>query len=160
MINHLAEQRNNAMYLLYKRINNLNIPIDLQLMLFDNTTVPILTYSCEVWGFKNNLNPLESIHLAFLRKITKARKSTPAYTLYGELGRHPLRVTIDTHVAEWLHTGINLFTKTQTNIPHLYTKQCFKITFKIIISNTTRSSISIYILKRKSLVSIYVCLAN
>ena len=41
---HLAEQARKAMHLLFLRANNLEIPIDLQLKLFDNTMLPILTY--------------------------------------------------------------------------------------------------------------------
>ncbi|MES9881385.1 MAG: reverse transcriptase family protein [Sedimenticola sp.] len=90
---HLTEQAKKAMYMLYSRINNSDIPIDLQLKLFDHTIVPILTYGCEVWGFES-LKIIEKIHNDFLRKITKTRKSTPIYMLHGELGRHPLSITV------------------------------------------------------------------
>ena len=39
-----AYQAKKAMHLLYKRIRNLNIPLDLQIKLFDQTIVPILLY--------------------------------------------------------------------------------------------------------------------
>ena len=39
---HVASQARKAMHLLNMRINNLNLPIDLQLKLFDNTVLPIL----------------------------------------------------------------------------------------------------------------------
>ena len=71
----------------------MNLPVDLQLKLFDSTVLPILTYGCEIWGF-DNLEILERIHAEFLRNITKARKSTPHYMLYAELGRYPLDITI------------------------------------------------------------------
>ena len=82
------------MYLLYRRINNHNLPIDLQFKLFDITSVPILMFSSELWGFEN-LNNVEKLQIDFLRKITKSRKSTPAYMLYnGELGRYTLYINI------------------------------------------------------------------
>ena len=81
------------MHLLYKRIFNLNLPIDLQLKLFDQTILPILTYSCEIWGFEN-IDMIERIHSDFLRKITSTRQSTPLYMLYGELGRYPISIII------------------------------------------------------------------
>ena len=90
---HIAAQAQKALYLLYTRINNLHLPIDLQLKLFDNTVLPILTYACEVWGFEN-LQILERIHSEFLRKITKTRKRTPHYMLYAELGRYPIEVIV------------------------------------------------------------------
>ena len=35
------------------------------------------------------------MHTELLRTITKTRKSTPLYMLYGELGRYPIQITID-----------------------------------------------------------------
>lgn len=90
---HIAEQARKALYYLYTRINNLNLPIDLQIKLFDHTILPILTYGCEVWGFEN-IQILERIHAEFLRTITKTKKSTPYYMLFAELGRYPLEITI------------------------------------------------------------------
>ena len=85
------------MHLLFTRINNLDIPLDLQLKLFDNTVVPILTYGSEVWGYEN-LDMIEKVHYDFLRKITRSKKSTPIYMLLGELGRFPLHIIIKTRM--------------------------------------------------------------
>ena len=41
------------MHVLFKRIRNLFIPIDLQLYLFDNVILPVALYGCEIWGFEN-----------------------------------------------------------------------------------------------------------
>ena len=57
------------MYLLNMRIKNLDLPIDLQLKLFDNTILPILTYGCEVFGFED-CKMLEAIQNQFLRSLT------------------------------------------------------------------------------------------
>ena len=45
---HNVEQARKAMHVLFKRICNLNIPIDLQLHLFDHVILPIALYGCEV----------------------------------------------------------------------------------------------------------------
>ena len=90
---HAAEQSKKAMHLLFTRAVNLDLPIDLQLKLFDNTVLPILTYGSEIWGFEN-LDILERIHTHFLRRITKCRKSTPKYILYAEMGRYPIEIII------------------------------------------------------------------
>lgn len=90
---HIVQQAKKAMILLFTRINNLDIPLDLQLKLFDHTVVPILTYACEVWGFEN-LGMIEKVQNDFLRKITLSKKSTPLYMLLGELGRYPLEIVI------------------------------------------------------------------
>ena len=76
-------------FAVYCRTNNLNLPIDLQLKLFDHTVLPILTYACDVWVYEN-LDIIGRVHTEFLRKITKCRKSTPINMLYAELGRYPL----------------------------------------------------------------------
>ena len=99
---HVVEQAKKAMHLLYSRINNLNLPIDLQLKLFDHTVLPILTYACEIFSFEN-LDMLEKVHTSFLRKITKSKQSTPLYMLYAELGRYPLEHVIKTQtIGFWL----------------------------------------------------------
>ena len=90
---YIAEQARKAMHLLFMRINNLSLPLDLQLKLFDHTVLPMLCYGSEIWGFEN-LKLIANIHNEFLRKITKVRNSTPMYMLYAELGRYPIEITI------------------------------------------------------------------
>ena len=92
-IKHNVEHAKKAMHLLYKRINNQHIPIDLQIQMFNHTILPILLYGCEIWGF-NNIKLIENVQNQFLRTITKLRKSTPIYMLYGELGITPIEVHI------------------------------------------------------------------
>ena len=91
---HLSEQANKALHFLYTRINNLNLPVDLILKLFDHTILPILSYSSEIWGGYGNFDQIERIHKLFLRYITKHKKSKPIYMLMGGLGRYPIEVTI------------------------------------------------------------------
>ena len=97
---HVAEQARKAMHLLQMRIKNLILPVDLQLKLFDQTILPIITYSCEVFGFENCAN-LELIHTKYLRSIIQARKSTSLYMIYGELGCYPIEITIKTKMNYW-----------------------------------------------------------
>ena len=58
---HNVEQARKAMQVLIKRIRNLNIPIDLQLYLFDHGILPIALYGCEIWGFGNS-QIIENLH--------------------------------------------------------------------------------------------------
>ena len=88
------------MILLYTRINNLDIPLDLQLKLFDHTILPILTYGSEIWGYES-LDIIEKVQNDFLRRITLARKSTPMYMVYGELGRYPVALSIKSRESNW-----------------------------------------------------------
>ena len=118
---YIHERANKAMHLLYKRIYNLNLPIDLQLKLFDSTILPIITYGSEVWGYEN-MDIMERIHNQFLRTITKCRKSTPMYMLYGELGRYPLSVIVKTKVINFWKQIITGKPSKFTNI--IYQKLC------------------------------------
>ena len=89
----LAEQARKAMHSVLTKSQKLELPIDLQLKLFDHTVAPILLYASEIWGYEDH-KILEKIHTEFLRKITKSKKSTPHYMLYGELGRFPISINI------------------------------------------------------------------
>jgi hypothetical protein len=53
------------MFSLYKKIRNLDLPIDFQLKLIDNTIVPILTYGCEVWGYGKEYKWLSNVKSIF-----------------------------------------------------------------------------------------------
>ena len=90
---HNVNHAKKALHLLYKRINNLHIPIILQIHHFDHTVLPILLYGCEVWGL-SDLNMIDVVHNQFLRNITKLRKSTPVYMFYAELGRVPIELHV------------------------------------------------------------------
>ena len=84
---------NKAKHLLYKQINSLNLPLDLQLKLFDNTILPIITKSCELWGYEN-VQMFEPIHTSVLKIITKCKKDSPLLMPYGKLGRYSIAITI------------------------------------------------------------------
>ena len=90
------------MHLLYKRLRNLNIPLDLQIELFNHTILPILLYGCEIWGFQNT-KLLDYVQNQFLRSITKLKKSTSIYMSYAELGITPIRIHIKSRmIGLWL----------------------------------------------------------
>ena len=110
-----VEKAKRALHLLYKRINNLHIPIDLQVQLFNHTILPILLYGCEIWGF-HNTNLIENVQNQFLRSITKLRKSTPIYMVYAELGITP----IDVHVkSRMIGFWISVLNKENTRLSKL-----------------------------------------
>ena len=71
------------MHVLFKRIRNLNISIDLQLHLLDYVILPIALYGCEIWGFENS-QIVENLHYDFLRHIEGLKKV--------ELRRHPKKI--------------------------------------------------------------------
>ena len=61
---HIAEQANIALFSLLRKIRVLNLPIQMQVDLFNKTSKPILLYGCEIWGF-GNLDPIERVQLKF-----------------------------------------------------------------------------------------------
>ena len=69
----------------------LNLPIDLQLDLFDKLFTPILLYGSEIWAYENN-DIIEKLHLRYCKYILSVNKSTTSSTVYGELGRYPLNI--------------------------------------------------------------------
>jgi len=143
---HLAQQARKALHLLYKRIYNLNLPIDLIFKLFDNTITPILTYSSEIWGYED-CTLVEKIHCEFIRKVLHLRKSTPLYMLYAESCRYPIEITIKSRmIGYWnrLITGkqskiaFRIY-KYMLNLPDFESKWIKKV--KSILVDTGRNDI-------------------
>ena len=109
---HIAEQANKAVFssvpdhclsfyfALMKKIRNLDLPIDIQIDLFNKTIKPILLYGCEIWGI-GNVEMLERIQLKFYKQVLNLKKSTPTNMLYGELGVTPLYIDIQTRIVSF-----------------------------------------------------------
>ena len=90
-----VDQAKKAMFSVYKKIRNLDLPIDWQLKLFDSIIVPILKYGCEVCGF-GNLKMIEKCtQISSNIIILNVKQGTPHSMLYGELGRFPLYIVIN-----------------------------------------------------------------
>ena len=96
-IHSLSMQARKATLSLYSKINRLDLPIDCQLQLFQQTIVPIALYGCEIWG-SHNLAEVEKVQTEFLRNVLRVRKSTPLFMLYGETGMEPLSVSVKMRV--------------------------------------------------------------
>ena len=94
---HLVVQSRKAMFALLKKSKELDLPIDLQLELFDSLILPILLYGCEVWGDENVLI-LDRLYLKYLKYVLGLKQSTPSCMVYGETGRFPLSVYIKTRM--------------------------------------------------------------
>ena len=67
---HNVEQARKAMHVHVKRICNLDIPIDLQLYLFDHVILPIALNGCEIWGFENSQTIENFIMISLDRLLT------------------------------------------------------------------------------------------
>ncbi len=101
-IKRLSVQANNAMFVIFKRIRQLDIPIDCQLKLFDNLVKPILLYGAEVWGFGGDVAIIERVHLKFCIYILNVKQSTLDFMIYGELGRYPISISVNIRkISNW-----------------------------------------------------------
>ena len=94
---YIADQANKALYSLLRKIRILNLPIDMQVDLFNKVIKPILLYGSEIWGF-GNLDVLERVQLKFFKQILNLKKSTPSFMVYGELGARPLSIDIQSRM--------------------------------------------------------------
>ena len=91
------------MYLLYKRIRKLNLPIDIQLQLFEHTILPIAQDGCEILAFENTYI-IEKLQTDFLRYITNTKKYTTAYMLHAEIGCKAVDIRIKTRmISFWMN---------------------------------------------------------
>ena len=97
---HITEQANKAVFALIKKIRNLDLPIDIQIDLFNKTIKPILLYGCEIWGM-GNIDMIERVQLKFYKQVLNLKKSTPSNMIYGELGITPLYVDIQTRIVSF-----------------------------------------------------------
>ena len=85
------------------------LPVKAALKLFDCVISPILLYCSEVWGafhytdydrWDNNI--IEEIHLSFCKHLLGVNRSTTNILVRGELGRFPLKNTIDNRCISFL----------------------------------------------------------
>ena len=89
----LIEQARRASFAVIRKSRKLNLPVDLQLKLFDNMIAPILLYGSEIWGYEN-CDLIESFHFKYCKRLLHLKASTPKAMVYGELGRYPMHVFI------------------------------------------------------------------
>lgn len=110
-IKHLYAQGLKAMYSIIRKGRLLHLPVDVMLHLFDVTVVPIILYTCEVWG-SENCAILEKIQLKFCKHILGLKSSTPNCMVYGETGQYPLQIVIKQRLISY---WAKIITRTNTN---------------------------------------------
>ena len=88
--NSIVLQGERAIFKMYSSIENFEtMYIDMQLSLFNSLVTSILCYACEIWGFAQ-AKAIETLHLKFLKKILKVKKTTPNCMIYKECNVYPL----------------------------------------------------------------------
>ena len=105
MIENINKARR-GVYSLRKSFREKYIPIDCQLDLIEKTIEPILLYGCEVWGV-GNTSIIETFRLKILKQTLGLRPSTPSYMVYGEIGKLPLKYTIDKRIISFWGKIVN-----------------------------------------------------
>ena len=74
-------------------IRSHDLPLSLQLELFNRMIVPVLTFGCEAWGYGNN-EILEKVQLRFCKDILKCKTTTNTCMVHGELGVFPVDIAV------------------------------------------------------------------
>ena len=87
-------QAKKAFSAIFSQKVKLQLPLDIYLNLFDQMVLPVLMYGCEVWGYEN-LDILETFFRSFLKKTLKLKDQTTNCMVYGESGRKPLYIYIN-----------------------------------------------------------------
>ncbi len=85
----MKEQATRAMYSVIGKARKFDLPVDIQMELFNAMVLPVLTYVSEVWGIYI-IRELELLHLKFLKHLLFVHKNTSNDMVYGELGAYPL----------------------------------------------------------------------
>ena len=85
------------MFSVVKKSRKLNLPVSIQLHLFNSMIVPILLYGCEVWGIEK-IQIIEQLQLRFCKLILNLKASTPNCMIYGETGLMPLELQIKSRI--------------------------------------------------------------
>ena len=119
------------MYALIKKARDLDLPIDLQLEMFDATVAPIILYGSEIWGYEN-LDIIEKLQKKFCKFILKLKDSTPTCIAYGELGRYPLTGIIKSRM-------ISFWCKLRTGKKSKLSCKVYQALFNLYQSNIYRS---------------------
>ena len=101
-----VNQARGALYSLLAKSHELQLPLDIQLQLFDQVVLPVLLYGCEVWGFED-ISQVESFHMKFCKKILKVHNYTANCMAYGELGRHKLIKTVEVRMVTFWARIVN-----------------------------------------------------
>ena len=101
--NNLASKAQKAIFKLNKYLYNFpNVTVKHRLDLFDKLIMPILNYSCEVWGFLSTIH-VERVHTQHCKRILLVERCTQNDFVYGALGRLDLTYNIYVRIVKyWL----------------------------------------------------------
>ena len=82
---------NRAMFSLLRKCRQLNLPLDIQLELFEKCVHLILLYGCEIWACEK-MEVISKLQLRFLKLTLGVKVTTPTCMVLGEVGRYPIEI--------------------------------------------------------------------
>jgi hypothetical protein len=89
--NSLKGKAQRAMSSLLNVTRDKQVPFDIIFNMFDAYVLPILNYSCVVWGSMQSEN-LEIVHRIFCKWLLNVKMSTNTLSLFAEVGRFSLYI--------------------------------------------------------------------
>ena len=106
----LANQAKKALFSLMQKVVYLDYPLPfLLLKLFDALITPVLEYGCQIWDYTTSNNTeIELIHRKFCKFILNVPSSATNISVYGELGRIPLKIRRNILLIKILATSFNI----------------------------------------------------
>ena len=107
----LKEKTRRSFFAIRRYLDFLKLPIDITNKLINSLFLPILLYGSEIWGIytKDDFNAwekdiIEKTHIYFCKQSLGVNKQCPNVAARDELGRLPLKLTIDTSIIKfWIH---------------------------------------------------------
>lgn len=116
-MNKQVVQARRAMFSLISKARQLDLPIDIQMELFDQLVQPILLYGCEVWAF-DDISVIEKLYLKFCKQVLGLRSNTTNCMVYGELGRSGIRTVVDKRLVMYWYKLVRSKSSKLSNITY------------------------------------------
>ena len=93
-----------AMFGLISRASKLDLPLDIQVELFEQLVTPILLYGSEIWGHED-LSCIEVFYMKFCKLILGLNKNTANLKACRELGKHTFTKAVESRM---LNIGVKI----------------------------------------------------
>ena len=130
-----------AIYAMNSKINIRFLSVKTLLRLFDSLICPILLYGSEVWEpFLNqdedkwDTNPIERVHMQFIKRILGLNRSTSTVLIRGDMGRFSLQSLIISRNLKYLKQIKNK--KDETLVKQAFIYENSRSASRVSIENT------------------------
>lgn len=93
----LKEQAQRAMYSIIGTCRKFDLPVDIQIEMFNSMVLPVMTYASEIWGHYI-IRDMEILQMKYFKQVLCVHKKTSTDIVYGELGVYPVEIHIKCRV--------------------------------------------------------------